>query len=133
MKVDSLSIHLKTSMISSQTKHESFNSFGSHTQLLIGQFFLSFLMSLSSLIFICIQIFIWKILKLITNTRPEFLEDSSDQTNICQQSCFFSSNPKNSYYFIRRSSISHCINCIKKRGGGEKKIHFLPIFSNFSP
>jgi len=36
MKVDSLSIHFKMSMISSRTKHESFNSFGSHTQFLIG-------------------------------------------------------------------------------------------------
>lgn len=38
MKVDSLSIHFKMSMISSRTKHESFDSFGSHTQLLIGNF-----------------------------------------------------------------------------------------------
>ncbi len=30
-----------------------------------------------------------KILKMITNTRPKYLEDSSDQTNNCQQSCFF--------------------------------------------
>lgn len=34
MKVDSFSIHFKTSMIPSRTKHESFDSFGSHTQLL---------------------------------------------------------------------------------------------------
>ncbi|KAL5063829.1 hypothetical protein RYX36_025566 [Vicia faba] len=38
MRVDSLSIHFKMSMISSRTKHESFNSFGSHTQFLIGNF-----------------------------------------------------------------------------------------------
>lgn len=36
MKVDYLSIHFKTSMISSRTKHESFDSFGSHAQLLMG-------------------------------------------------------------------------------------------------
>lgn len=33
MKVDYLSMNLKTFMISSQTKHESFDSFGSHAQL----------------------------------------------------------------------------------------------------
>jgi hypothetical protein len=43
MKVDSLSIHFKTSMISSRTKHESFDSFGSHTQLLMGNFPIFFL------------------------------------------------------------------------------------------
>lgn len=58
MKVDSFSIHFKTSMIPSRTKHESFDSFGSHTQLLqllitYGElpylFFLN-VMSLSSLL-----------------------------------------------------------------------------------
>lgn len=34
MKVDYLSIHFKTSIIPSRTKHESFDSFGSHAQLL---------------------------------------------------------------------------------------------------
>lgn len=34
MKVDYLFIHFKTSMIPSRTKHESFDSFGSHAQLL---------------------------------------------------------------------------------------------------
>lgn len=34
MKVDYPSIHLKISMIPSRTKHEFFDSFGSHTQLL---------------------------------------------------------------------------------------------------
>lgn len=34
MKVDSISIHFQISMISSRTKHESFDSFGSHAQLL---------------------------------------------------------------------------------------------------
>lgn len=34
MKVDYLSIHFKTLMIPSRTKLESFNSFGSHAQLL---------------------------------------------------------------------------------------------------
>jgi hypothetical protein len=35
MKVDYLSIHFKTSTIPSRTKHESFDSFGSHAQLLL--------------------------------------------------------------------------------------------------
>jgi len=34
MKVDYLSIYFKTSIISSRTKHESFDSFGSHAQSL---------------------------------------------------------------------------------------------------
>jgi len=34
MKVDYLSIHFKTSTIPSRTKHESFDSFGSHAQSL---------------------------------------------------------------------------------------------------
>jgi hypothetical protein len=40
MKVDYLSIHFKTSTIPSRTKHESFDSFGSHAQLLLtcGEF-----------------------------------------------------------------------------------------------
>lgn len=50
MKVDSISIQFKTSTIPSRTKHESFNSFGSHTQLLM-RIPISFfnVMSLSSL------------------------------------------------------------------------------------
>ena len=35
MKVDYLTINFTTSMISSRTKHESFDSFGSHAQLFI--------------------------------------------------------------------------------------------------
>ena len=34
MKVDYLSVHFKTSIIPSRTEHESFDSFGSHAQLL---------------------------------------------------------------------------------------------------
>lgn len=33
MKVDYLSVHFKTSIIPSRTKHEPFDSFGSHAQL----------------------------------------------------------------------------------------------------
>ena len=57
-------------------------------------------------------------LRLITNPRPEYSEDSSDKTKIynCQQSCFFfSSNPKNSSYFIHRSSIQHKRGWLKYR------------------
>ena len=51
MKVDYLSIHFKTSMIPSQTKHESFDSFGSHAQLLLGNYTVFFnVMSLSSIL-----------------------------------------------------------------------------------
>lgn len=44
MKVDYLSVHFKTSIIPSRTKHESFNSFGSHAQLLnyLGQILIAF-------------------------------------------------------------------------------------------
>lgn len=52
MKVDYLSIHFKTSMISSRTKHESFDSFGSHAQLLMGTSHIFFyVMNLSSLLY----------------------------------------------------------------------------------
>lgn len=84
MKVDYLSIHLKTSMIPSRTKHEFFDSFGSHTQLLQlfkygGKFpYLFFnVMSLSSPALLYSYS---KMSRLITNPRPEYLEDSSDQT-----------------------------------------------------
>lgn len=82
MKVDYLSIHFKTSMIPSRTKHESFDSFGSHAQLLMENLHIFFIlifnvMSLSSLL--CSYSKIW-ISKLITNPRPEYSEDSSDQT-----------------------------------------------------
>lgn len=36
MKVDSLAIHFQIFMISSRTKQESFDSFGSHAQLFMG-------------------------------------------------------------------------------------------------
>lgn len=42
MKVDYLPINLKISMISSRTKQESFDSFGSHAQLLIGHSYIAF-------------------------------------------------------------------------------------------
>jgi len=48
MKVDYFTMNFKTFMISSQTKHESFNSFGSHAQLL---YFLS--MGIPVLFFEC--------------------------------------------------------------------------------
>lgn len=89
MKVDYLSIYFKTSTIPSRTKHESFDSFGSRAQLL--QLF----MRNSHIFFeynepILPSLFIFKkISKLITNPRPEYSEDSSDQTNNCQQRCFF--------------------------------------------
>ena len=47
MKVDYLSIHFKTSIIPSRTKHESFNSFGSDAQ------FLELLMLNFHIIFLC--------------------------------------------------------------------------------
>ena len=95
MKVDSLSIHFKMSMISSRTKHESFDSFGSPPNYLweISLFFLCNEPILSSIISI-FQIFIFKT---IINLRPEYSEDSSDQTNIYVSKVVFSSNPKNSY------------------------------------
>ena len=112
MKVDYLSIYFKTSTIPSRTKHEAFKSFGSRAQLLQlfmrnSHFFLN-IMNLSSLLY-SYFIFKKKISKRIINPRPEYSEDSSEQTNNCQQRCFFFfSNPKNSYSFIHRSSITHC-------------------------
>ena len=43
MKVDYLAIKFTTFMISSRTKHESFDSFGSHAQLLMGTSHIFFL------------------------------------------------------------------------------------------
>lgn len=42
MKVDYFSIHFKTSIIPSRTKHESFDSFGSHAQLLKREILIRF-------------------------------------------------------------------------------------------
>ena len=95
MKVDYLCIHLKTSIIPSRTKHEFFDSFGSHTQLLQlliyggdSHIFFFYVMSLSSSYLLYSY---YKMSRLINNPRPEYSEDSSDQTKIdnCQQSCFF--------------------------------------------
>lgn len=97
MKVDYLSIHFKTSMISSRTKHESFDSFGSHAQLLMGTSHIFFLCN--EPIFSSLFIFKKEISKLLTNRRPEYSEDSSDQTNNCQQSCFF-------FFLIQRILIT---------------------------
>lgn len=80
MKVDYLSIHFKTFMIPSRTKLESFNSFGSHVQLL--QLF----MANFHIFFECNEpilssLFIFqKKVSLIKKKRPEYSEDSSDQT-----------------------------------------------------
>ena len=75
MKVDYLSIHFKNSMIPSRTKHESFDSFGSHAQLL----------KLNSHIFfyecnepIFSSLFIFQ-KDIETNVRPKYSEDSSDK------------------------------------------------------
>jgi len=122
MKVDYLSIHFKTSMISSRTKHESFDSFGSHAQLLMGTSHIFFLCN--EPIFSSLFIFKKEISKLLTNRRPEYSEDSSDQTNNCQQSCFFLSKEFLLLYFIHRSSISHCI-----KKGLKLNTHFF----HFSP
>lgn len=87
-------------MIPSRTKHESFDSFGSHAHLF--QSFINYLwafnshifhvMSLSSpAFFYSISIQYIFLSKKITNPRPKYLEDSSDQWKIynCQQRCFF--------------------------------------------
>jgi hypothetical protein len=92
MKVDYLSIYFKTSTIPSRTKHEAFKSFGSRAQLLQlfmrnSHFFFEYNEPiLSSLFIFHIQ---KKISKRIINPRPEYSEDSSEQTNNCQQRCFF--------------------------------------------
>lgn len=86
MKVDYLYIHFfyfKNSMIPSRTKHESFDSFGSHAQLFLIYWelipiyiFFSNVMSLPSPSLLYSYS---NISKLITNPRPEYSEDSSDQ------------------------------------------------------
>lgn len=68
-------------MIPSRTKHESFDSFGSHAQLFLIYWelipiFFSNVMSLPSRSLLYSYS---KISKLITNPRPEYSEDSSDQ------------------------------------------------------
>lgn len=123
MKVDYLTINFATSIISSRTKHESFDSFGSHAQLfyLMGIPISFNVMSLSSLF--CSYS---KISKLkdqnIRRTLP-----TKEKIYNCQQSCFFlfffifnfkfliyiyfsfffTSNPKNSsfLYIGRRFGI----------------------------
>lgn len=73
MKVDYLSIHFKTFMIPSRTKLESFNSFGSHVQLL--QLFLeNFHIFFEYNEPILSSLFIFQ-----KKYRPEYSEDSSDQ------------------------------------------------------
>lgn len=119
MKVDYLSIHFKTSMISSRTKHESFDSFGSHAQLLMGtsHSFFFYVMNLSSLF-----IFQKKDRNLLQIQDQNIRRTLLTKQIIVSKVVFFSSNPKNSYYFIHRSPISHCI----KKG---MKYPFFPFFT----
>lgn len=78
MKVDYFFIHFKTFMIPSRTKLESFNSFGSHAQLL--QLF----MANFHIFFECNEPVLSSLLifdkKMETDhkSRLEYLEDSSD-------------------------------------------------------
>lgn len=47
--------------------------------------------------------------KSIINIRPEYSEDSFDQTNICQQSCFFIQIQRLIFnLYIGHPSITHC-------------------------
>lgn len=78
MKVDYLSIHFKNSMIPSRTKHESFDSFGSHAQYKFPYLDCSCTEPiLYSFVIFQNEI---KISKEITNPRSKYSEDSSDQT-----------------------------------------------------
>jgi hypothetical protein len=77
MKVDYLSVHFKTSIIPSRTKHESFDSFGSHAQLFrvnSHSFFMN-VMSLSSSYHSPEN----EKKKNESNPKPKYLEDSSDK------------------------------------------------------
>lgn len=108
MEVDSIFIHFKISRISS---HESFHSFDSHTQLLIGNLPI-FLGNEPILSLLCL-FFILKILKTIS-IRSKYSKDSWPNKYMLAK-LFFISNPKNSYSSIHRSSITHY--CIKERPG----------------
>lgn len=110
MKVDYLSIHFKTSMISSRTKHESFDSFGSHAQLLImlWEIPISFFLC-NEPIFSSLFIFQKKYRNLLLIQDQNIRRTLLTKQIIVSKVVFFSSNPKNSYYFIHRSSISHGI------------------------
>jgi len=108
MEVDSIFIHFKISRISS---HESFHSFGFHTQLLIGNLPI-FLGNEPILSLLCL-FFILKILKTIT-IRSKYSKDSWPNKYMLAN-LFFISNPKNSYSSIHRSSITHY--CINERPG----------------
>lgn len=119
MKVDYLSIHFKTSIIPSRTKHESFDSFGSHAQLLQ-----SFTVKFHIVFFECNE----PILSI--HIQKEKYPNRSliqDQNNIrrtlltkqkiwnCQQGClffFFKSKEFFLLYTLHRSPIQHWI---KKR------------------
>lgn len=114
MKVDYLSIHFKNSMIPSRTKHESFDSFGSHAQCKFPYFYCYCNEPILYYLFIFQNEI--KISKGITNPRSKYSEDSSDQTKICncQQSCllFLIQEVFLTLYTIHRSSIQHWL----KRG-----------------
>jgi len=100
MKVDLLSIHFKMFMISSRPSM----NLSIHLALTLNylseiyQFFLCNESILSSL---------FKV-KPITNIKPEYSEDSFDQTNICQQNCFFIQIQKFIFnLYIGHPSITH--------------------------
>lgn len=78
MKVDFLTMNFTTYIISSRTKHESFDSFGSHAQL-----FHLFMGIPVVYIFSCnepVLSFVCIFNDIETHTIPEYLENSSDQT-----------------------------------------------------
>lgn len=108
MKVDYLSIHFKNSMIPSRTKHESFDSFGSHAQCKFP--YLVNVMSLSSILL--------SYSKMKSKYQKESLiQDQNIRRTLltkqkicnCQQSCllFLIQEVFLTLYTIHRSSIQH--------------------------
>lgn len=76
MKVDYLSIHFKTSIIPSRTKHESFDSFGSHAQLLRVNSHIFFYECNEPILF---PLYSYLNKKTESNAKPKDSEDSSDK------------------------------------------------------
>lgn len=107
MKVDYLSIHFKNSMIPSRTKHESFDSFGSHAQCKFPYLYCY-----------CNEPILYSLVIYSTKYQKESLiQDQNIRRTLltkqkicnCQQSCllFLIQEVFLTLYTIHRSSIQH--------------------------
>lgn len=140
MKVDYLSIHFKTFMIPSRTKLESFDSFGSHAQLL------PFFMVNFHIFFECNEPILYFFCSYSNKIGNESIIQgrniwrtllTKQKICNCQQNCFFFSNKKFLIlyiYFINRSSTQHLAfkqKCKKKRKKDEPLSNTNKGFKSF--